>query len=99
MLSTKLWGATQKQNNIFKMSNLGNLWFSLGLDDSKFKDGIKAAKKAVEELNGKIDIDMSPVTKAIQDVEEDTHRLNRTLKNSLKLNFGVDDLQRTLDLE
>jgi hypothetical protein len=81
------------------MSNLGNLYFTLGLDDSKFKDGIEAAKKAVQELNGKIDIDMSPVTRAIRNVEEDAVRLNSTLRKSLTLNFGVDDLQRTLNLE
>ena len=42
-------------------SNLGNLYFSLGLDDSKFNDAIEKAQKKVEELGGKVEIDMTPI--------------------------------------
>lgn len=81
------------------MSNLGNLWFSLGLDDSKFVKGIEEAKKKVAELGGKIDLDLSPVKKAVREIENDAVRLNTALKKNLSLNIGVDDLQRSLNLE
>lgn len=80
-------------------SNLGNLYFSLGLDDSMFEKGIEEAKKKVAELGGKIDLDLSPVKKAVREIENDAVRLNTALKKNLSLNIGVDDLQRSLNLE
>lgn len=79
-------------------SNLGNLYFSLGLDDSKFNDAIEKAQKKVEELGGKVEIDITPVKKAIRDVEDSAARLDVFKKNIGSLNFGVDDLERSLNL-
>lgn len=80
------------------MSNLGNLWFSLGLDSSKFEKDLESIKKKIANVDFSADADLSSVKKAIADVERDSARLNATLKKNLSLNFGVDDLQRTLNL-
>lgn len=80
------------------MSNLGNLWFSVGLDDSKLEKDIQAAKAKLEKIGEGVDIDLSPVKKAIRQVEADAANMNQTIKKSLSLSFGADDLQRSLNL-
>ena len=79
-------------------SNLGNLYFSLGLDDSKFNDAIEKAQKKVEELGGKVEIDMTPIKKVVQDIDREAANLKTVLNKTINLNFGVDDLERSLNL-
>ena len=79
-------------------SNLGNLYFSLGLDDAKFNDAIEKAQKKVEELGGKVEIDMTPIKKVVQDIDREAANLKTVLNKTINLNFGVDDLERSLNL-
>ena len=52
------------------MSDLGSLYFQLGLDDKKFNDAIEAAKQKVKELGSDVEIgvklDLEGLKKEIQ---------------------------------
>ena len=80
------------------MSDLGNLWFSIGLDSSKLDKDIEAAKKKIEQMGGTFKIDMSPVKKAIQDVENESVQMREVLKKNLSLTINADDLQRKINV-
>ena len=70
------------------MSSLGELFFTLGLDDKKFNDAIEAAKKKVADLSGDaaltVNIDTSKVANDIREA------LNALSGKDTKIDIGID---------
>ena len=75
------------------MSSLGELFFTLGLDDKKFNDAIEAAKKRVADLSGdatlSVDIDASKIIKEVREV------LNTLKGKDTKIDLDVDKRFKT----
>lgn len=70
------------------MSSLGELFFTLGLDDKKFNDAIEAAKKRVADLSGDaaltVNLDASKIANEIREA------LNALSGKNTKIDIGVD---------
>lgn len=80
------------------MSSLGNLYFALGLDDSKFNEAIDAAKQRIEKLGANVSLNVDTDTqKVVEQVRKTVENLNSNNKVEINAEVNTKDIETTIE--